>query len=166
MNLVAHLIIQFHVANQCFDIFRLFNHQTPMKKRKEKPAVPIQLRATLPQSPRPTFRRKRSNRTNFPWTESTPSSTPWRKVVCRWAFFRFPMRAFILNIVFLLFAQDSYVIAFLAVVEQHCKQNHFLTRVDFSFEHPVEEIGRVLFAVLLKHLGLGYILIPILDACK
>ncbi|XP_017782464.1 PREDICTED: E3 ubiquitin-protein ligase HERC2 isoform X2 [Nicrophorus vespilloides] len=59
---------------------------------------------------------------------------------------------------------DSYVLAFLAVVEQHSKQNNFLTRVDFSFEHPVEEIGRVLFAVLLKHLGLGYILLPILDA--
>lgn len=65
-----------------------------------------------------------------------------------------------------LFYQDSYVIAFLAVVEQHCKQNNFLTRVDFSFEHPVEEISRVLFAVLLKHLGLAYMLIPILDACK
>lgn len=64
------------------------------------------------------------------------------------------------------FYQDSYVIAFLAVVEQHCKQNNFLTRVDFSFEHPVEEISRVLFAVILKHLGLAYMLIPILDACK
>ncbi|KAF5270348.1 hypothetical protein FQR65_LT05536 [Abscondita terminalis] len=59
---------------------------------------------------------------------------------------------------------DSYVIAFLAIVEQHSKQNNFLTRVDFSFEHPVEEIGRVLYAVILKHLGLGYILLPILDA--
>ncbi|XP_060526978.1 E3 ubiquitin-protein ligase HERC2 [Cylas formicarius] len=59
---------------------------------------------------------------------------------------------------------DPYVIAFLAIVEQHSKANNFLTRVDFSFEHPVEEIGRVLFAVLLKHLGLGYVLLPILDA--
>ncbi|KAF5273445.1 hypothetical protein FQA39_LY07462 [Lamprigera yunnana] len=59
---------------------------------------------------------------------------------------------------------DSYVIAFLAIVEQHSKQNNFLTRVDFSFEHPVEEIGRVMYAVILKHLGLGYILLPILDA--
>lgn len=38
--------------------------------------------------------------------------------------------------------------------------------MDFSFEHPIEEIARVLYAVLIKHLGLGYILIPILDACK
>ncbi|KAK9747382.1 Cytochrome b5-like Heme/Steroid binding domain [Popillia japonica] len=59
---------------------------------------------------------------------------------------------------------DPYVISFLAVVEQHSKQNNFLSPVDFSFEHPVEEIGRVLFAVLLKHLGLGYVLLPILDA--
>lgn len=58
------------------------------------------------------------------------------------------------------------MIAFLAIVEQHSKQNNFLTRVDFSFEHPIEEIGRVLYAVLLKQLGLGYILLPILDACK
>ncbi|CAH0559020.1 unnamed protein product [Brassicogethes aeneus] len=59
---------------------------------------------------------------------------------------------------------DSYVIAFLAIVEQHSKQNNYLQRVDFSFEHPIEEIGRVLCAVLLKHLGLGYVLLPILDA--
>lgn len=54
----------------------------------------------------------------------------------------------------------------MAIVEQHSKANNFLTRVDFSFEHPIEEIGRVLYAVLLKHLGLGYVLLPILDACK
>ncbi|XP_018562377.1 E3 ubiquitin-protein ligase HERC2 isoform X2 [Anoplophora glabripennis] len=59
---------------------------------------------------------------------------------------------------------DSYVIAFLAIVEQHSKANNFLTRVDFSFEHPIEEIGRVLYAVLLKHLGLGYVLLPVLEA--
>ncbi|XP_056632300.1 E3 ubiquitin-protein ligase HERC2 isoform X1 [Diorhabda sublineata] len=59
---------------------------------------------------------------------------------------------------------DPYVIAFLAIVEQHSKANNFLTRVDFSFEHPVEEIGRVLYAVLLKHLGLGYVLLPIIEA--
>lgn len=58
------------------------------------------------------------------------------------------------------------MIAFLAIVEQHSKANNFLTRMDFSFEHPIEEIGRVLYAVLLKHLGLGYVLLPILDACK
>lgn len=58
------------------------------------------------------------------------------------------------------------MIAFLAIVEQHSKANNFLTRLDFSFEHPIEEIGRVLYAVLLKHLGLGYVLFPILDACK
>lgn len=58
------------------------------------------------------------------------------------------------------------MIAFLAIVEQHSKANNFLTRLDFSFEHPIEEIGRVLYAVLLKHLGLVYVLFPILDACK
>lgn len=54
----------------------------------------------------------------------------------------------------------------MAIVEQHSKANNFLTRVDFSFEHPIEEIGRVLYAVLIKHLGLGYVLIPIIEACK
>uniref|UniRef100_A0A6P7FTJ3 HECT-type E3 ubiquitin transferase n=1 Tax=Diabrotica virgifera virgifera TaxID=50390 RepID=A0A6P7FTJ3_DIAVI len=61
---------------------------------------------------------------------------------------------------------DPYVISFLAIVEQHSKANNFLTRVDFSFEHPIEEIGRVLYAVLLKHLGLGFVLLPIIEACK
>ncbi|XP_072386929.1 E3 ubiquitin-protein ligase HERC2 [Diabrotica undecimpunctata] len=59
---------------------------------------------------------------------------------------------------------DPYVISFLAIVEQHSKANNFLTRVDFSFEHPIEEIGRVLYAVLLKHLGLGFVLLPIIEA--
>ncbi|CAH1964040.1 unnamed protein product [Acanthoscelides obtectus] len=59
---------------------------------------------------------------------------------------------------------DPYVIAFLAIVEQYSKANNFLTRVDFSFEHPIEEIGRVLYAVLLKHLGLGYVLLPVLES--
>ncbi|XP_066141939.1 E3 ubiquitin-protein ligase HERC2 isoform X1 [Euwallacea fornicatus] len=59
---------------------------------------------------------------------------------------------------------DQDVISFLAIVEQHSKANNYLTRVDFSFEHPIEEIARVLYAVLLKHLGLGYIVLPLLDA--
>lgn len=58
------------------------------------------------------------------------------------------------------------MIAFLGIVEQHSKQNNFLMRVDFSFEHPIEEIGRVLFAVLIKHIGLGYILLPTLETCN
>lgn len=58
---------------------------------------------------------------------------------------------------------DPRVSAFLAIVDQYCKHNNFMTHVDFSFDHPVEEIGRVLYAVLVKHLGLGYILLPLLD---
>lgn len=58
---------------------------------------------------------------------------------------------------------DPRVSAFLAIVDQYCKHNNFMTHVDFSFDHPVEEIGRVLYAVLIKHLGLGYILLPLLE---
>lgn len=58
---------------------------------------------------------------------------------------------------------EPRVSAFLAIVDQYCKHNNFMTHVDFSFDHPVEEIGRVLYAVLIKHLGLGYTLLPLLD---
>lgn len=59
---------------------------------------------------------------------------------------------------------DARVSAFLAVVDHYSKQNNFMTHVDFSFDHPVEEIGRVLYAVIIKHVGLSYMLLPFLDS--
>lgn len=58
---------------------------------------------------------------------------------------------------------DPQISAFFKVVERYCKQQHFMTHVDFSVEHPVEEVGRLLTAVLIKHLYLGTIVLHIVE---
>ncbi|XP_068082847.1 E3 ubiquitin-protein ligase HERC2 [Anabrus simplex] len=58
---------------------------------------------------------------------------------------------------------DPFVQAFLGVLERHCKHHHLMTHGDFSHEHPVEEVGRLLTAVLIKHLGLGYQVVAVVD---
>lgn len=51
---------------------------------------------------------------------------------------------------------DIHVQAYLAIVDRHCKGNNLLSHVDFSGDHPIEEIGRLLMAVVIKHQSLGY----------
>lgn len=55
---------------------------------------------------------------------------------------------------------------FISMIEHFSKANNFLTHTEFSFDHPVEEIGRVLLAVLIKHQGLGYHVLSLIDKCK
>nr|XP_022903495.1 E3 ubiquitin-protein ligase HERC2 isoform X1 [Onthophagus taurus] len=102
-------------------------------------------------------------------TNSSPGNTPTEpKIVCEKGMKKLQMPVDVINSFITALAEsrlsDTYVKSFLAVVEQHSKQNNFLSHSDFSFEHPIEEIGRVLYAILIKHLGLGYVLLPILDA--
>ncbi|OXU31335.1 hypothetical protein TSAR_012680, partial [Trichomalopsis sarcophagae] len=58
---------------------------------------------------------------------------------------------------------DTYVQAFLAIVDRFCKANNVLSHVDFGGDHPVEEIGRLLMAVIIKHLALGHQTIALVD---
>ncbi|XP_063244096.1 E3 ubiquitin-protein ligase HERC2 isoform X2 [Bacillus rossius redtenbacheri] len=58
---------------------------------------------------------------------------------------------------------DRCVQAFLAILERHSKHHHFMIPGDFSAEHPVEEVGRLLLAVLVKHHGLGSQVIALVD---
>ena len=58
---------------------------------------------------------------------------------------------------------DTYVQAFLAMVDKFNKSNLLLSHVDFCSDHPVEEIGRLLMAVTIKHLALGYQTIALVD---
>jgi E3 ubiquitin-protein ligase HERC2 len=37
---------------------------------------------------------------------------------------------------------------------------------DFPVDHPVEEVGRLLMALLIKHQGLGYQVITLIDQGK
>lgn len=58
---------------------------------------------------------------------------------------------------------DTFVQAFLAIVDRYCKANNVLSHVDFGGDHPVEEIGRLLMAVIIKHLALGHQTIALVD---
>ncbi|KAK6172413.1 hypothetical protein SNE40_016067 [Patella caerulea] len=55
---------------------------------------------------------------------------------------------------------DPLVKAFLAMVDKYCKEN----RLDLPIvEHPVEDVGRLLMAVLLKHHDLGHVVLGLLE---
>ncbi|XP_015510519.2 E3 ubiquitin-protein ligase HERC2 [Neodiprion lecontei] len=58
---------------------------------------------------------------------------------------------------------DTFVQAFLSIVDKYSKMNNLLSHVDFCGDHPVEEIGRLLMAVIIKHLALGYQVIALVD---
>ncbi|XP_048506982.1 E3 ubiquitin-protein ligase HERC2 isoform X2 [Athalia rosae] len=58
---------------------------------------------------------------------------------------------------------DTFVQTFLSIVERYSKANNLLSHVDFCGDHPVEEIGRLLMAVMIKHLALGYQVIALVD---
>ncbi|XP_049844846.1 E3 ubiquitin-protein ligase HERC2 [Schistocerca gregaria] len=58
---------------------------------------------------------------------------------------------------------DPYVQTFLAIVECHCKIHHLMSHGEFSPEHPVEEVGRLLMAVLIKHLGIECQVIDLIE---
>ncbi|XP_023713900.1 E3 ubiquitin-protein ligase HERC2 [Cryptotermes secundus] len=58
---------------------------------------------------------------------------------------------------------DPYVRAFLSIVERHCKVHHLMMHGDFPADHPVEEVGRLLMAVLIKHQGFGFQVIALID---
>ncbi|XP_011304625.1 E3 ubiquitin-protein ligase HERC2 [Fopius arisanus] len=58
---------------------------------------------------------------------------------------------------------DNYVQTFLKMVEKYSKANNLLSHVDFYGDHPVEEVGRLLMAVIIKHLALGHQTIALVD---
>nr|CAD7427832.1 unnamed protein product [Timema monikensis] len=63
----------------------------------------------------------------------------------------------------LVVSQDSYVQCYLSLVERQCKQHHLMIPGDFSQEHPVQEVGRLLTAVLIKHHGLGALVLALIE---
>ncbi|XP_076284957.1 E3 ubiquitin-protein ligase HERC2 isoform X1 [Lasioglossum baleicum] len=58
---------------------------------------------------------------------------------------------------------DPQVHAFLTIVDKYSKANNLLAHTEFSGDHPVEEVGRLLMAVIVKHLRLGYQAIETID---
>ncbi|XP_012936715.1 E3 ubiquitin-protein ligase HERC2 [Aplysia californica] len=59
--------------------------------------------------------------------------------------------------------QDPTVKAFLSMVDKYCRTHHLLFPFDFPSDHPVEEVGRLLMAVLLKHCDLGYVVLGLVE---
>ncbi|XP_059157195.1 E3 ubiquitin-protein ligase HERC2-like isoform X2 [Physella acuta] len=60
--------------------------------------------------------------------------------------------------------QDSTVKMFLSLVETYCRTHHLLFPFDFPSDHPIEEVGRLLLAVLLKHCDLGYVVLSLVES--
>ncbi|XP_034934449.1 E3 ubiquitin-protein ligase HERC2 [Chelonus insularis] len=58
---------------------------------------------------------------------------------------------------------NTYVQTFLTMVDKYSKANNLLSHVDFCGDHPVEEVGRLLMAVIIKHLALGHQTIMLVD---
>jgi E3 ubiquitin-protein ligase HERC2 len=50
--------------------------------------------------------------------------------------------------------QDQRLKVFLGLIERLCRQQHLIIHLNFPQDHPVEEVGRVLLAVLIKYQGL------------
>ena len=50
---------------------------------------------------------------------------------------------------------DETASKFLAATERYCKQKRYVLPTEFSADHPVEKVGRLLMACLLKHQELG-----------
>ncbi|GFN81530.1 E3 ubiquitin-protein ligase herc2-like, partial [Plakobranchus ocellatus] len=59
--------------------------------------------------------------------------------------------------------QDPAVKTFLAMVDKFCRCHHLLFPFNFPSDHPVEEVGRLLLAVLLKHCDLGYVVLSLVE---
>lgn len=50
---------------------------------------------------------------------------------------------------------DETALKFLAATERYCKQKRYVLPMEFPADHPVEKVGRMLMACLLKHQELG-----------
>ncbi|XP_014251481.1 E3 ubiquitin-protein ligase HERC2 isoform X1 [Cimex lectularius] len=53
---------------------------------------------------------------------------------------------------------EQALASLLSSIDQHCKQQNLLVHSDFNHDHPVEEVTKLLLAVLIKHLALGPII--------
>ncbi|XP_058055381.1 probable E3 ubiquitin-protein ligase HERC2 [Anopheles bellator] len=58
---------------------------------------------------------------------------------------------------------DPLVLAWLAVCERYCKENHLIWHQEFPPEHPVVELERLLMAVLVRHQALGQLALAVVD---
>ncbi|KAL8607282.1 hypothetical protein ACOMHN_047613 [Nucella lapillus] len=58
---------------------------------------------------------------------------------------------------------EPSVKVFLAMVDRFADTHHLTFPIDFPQDHPVEEVGRLLMAVLLKHSDLGHVVLGLME---
>ncbi|XP_021378315.1 E3 ubiquitin-protein ligase HERC2-like isoform X2 [Mizuhopecten yessoensis] len=57
--------------------------------------------------------------------------------------------------------QDHFTKSFLGIMEKYFKQH--MLHIDFHHDHPIEEVGRLLIALLLRHHDLGHVAISLVE---
>lgn len=58
---------------------------------------------------------------------------------------------------------EHIVKVFLGMAEKYSKQHHLALPFEYPAEHPVEEVGRLLLAVLIKHHDLGHVILGLIE---
>ncbi|XP_077868707.1 E3 ubiquitin-protein ligase HERC2-like [Saccoglossus kowalevskii] len=59
--------------------------------------------------------------------------------------------------------QDPHAKTFLSYCERYCKHHNLTMPIDFPNDHPVEEVGRLLMACLMRHLDLGHAALALVE---
>lgn len=60
-------------------------------------------------------------------------------------------------------ATDPLVLTWMAMCGRYGKENNLMWHQDFPAEHPIQEMERLLTSVLIRHLGLGPLILAVID---
>ena len=59
--------------------------------------------------------------------------------------------------------QDPKVKVCIRLIDRLCRENHLVIHMNFPDDHPVEEVGRVLLALLIKYQGIESLIEQLVD---
>lgn len=60
-------------------------------------------------------------------------------------------------------ASDPIVAAWISLSERYCKENNLIWHQEYSTDHPIIDVERLLTAVLIRHQGLGTLVLAVID---
>lgn len=60
-------------------------------------------------------------------------------------------------------ATDPLVLTWMALCDRFGKENNLMWHQEFPSEHPIQEMERLLTSVLIRHLGLGALILAVID---
>ncbi|KAL5011340.1 hypothetical protein ScPMuIL_009891 [Solemya velum] len=58
---------------------------------------------------------------------------------------------------------EPTVKSFLSIMDKYCRQHHLNMPIDFPPDHPIEEVGRLLLASLMRHHDLGHVALGMVE---